>query len=184
MNVDELIGHNGTVISSQATYVVMAINGRNIRFDFIGKVEFRLEKDTSGICSILSEHPILIDHNEPWSETYINSIPSDPEIFIKDIREGITNITGGWRDWKKYVTKGTLFTFSNFRRNVLAGNGLLSHAPTSVMKVIVECCELHKVATYTFDGTYKPSVKKLLLVGQNFVVAEDFIEHYKSSAQQ
>ena len=95
MNADELIGHNGTVICSQATYVIIAVNGQHICLDFIGKAEFRLKKNTNGICSILSEHPILIDHNEPWSETYINSIPSDPELFINDLKKRITDITGG-----------------------------------------------------------------------------------------
>jgi hypothetical protein len=114
MSLDELIGHIGTAISSQATYVNIAVNGQHIRLNFISKEEFRLEKNTSGICFILSEHPILVDHNEPWSETDINSIPSDLELFSKDIMEGIIHIIGDWLDWEKYVTKGTLFTFSNF----------------------------------------------------------------------
>jgi hypothetical protein len=184
MKFEELIGRDGIVVGYQATYIIVAVGGLELHVDIEGKSEFRIRQGTGGQISLVSEHPLLLEHGEPWSETYINSKPADPIQLIEDISTAIKGVTGIWRDWKRYVTKGELFRFSNFTQNIAKGNGMLSYAPISITQAIVKACQEAGVSTFSTDGDFRRSSKKVLRVGKNFVVADDFVGHSESSAQQ
>jgi hypothetical protein len=182
MKFEDLNASDGIVADYQSTYVIVSINGQQMRFDFKGKTEYKLKKNTGGKCSILLKHPLLIDYNEPWSESYINSIPMDPKHFVDDMRIAIERVTNRWRNWKSYVTKGNLFTFDNFLRNVSSGNGFILNAPSSLTKSVAQVCEEHSVAIFTSGGLSKLPVKKVFFVGKNYVIADDLVKHVESSS--
>jgi hypothetical protein len=176
MIIDEINGLEGIVTGSQTTYALVSIAGSQIRLNFTGKKEFHLKKNTGGTLQILSNHPLLLDHNEPWSESYINTKPSDPEGLLKDLHARIYSTTEGWRDWTNYISTHAI------NRNIPEGNGLLSHAPGSITEAIVKCCDRIGIETYVFGGTFQPTLKKILFIGKNYVIAEDFYLEATSSA--
>jgi hypothetical protein len=168
MNFDELNGLDAIIIRSQTTYVIIRIGELQIRLNFKGKVEFHLAKNTGGTIILHNDHPLLLDYIEPWSDTYINTKPSNPECLLTDIKEAIYEVTEGWRNWTRYIYEHAI------KRNIIEGNGLLMKAPRSVTKAVVKCCERQAVATYNSEGTYQPSPKKLLFIGKNYIIAEVF----------
>lgn len=173
--MDYLQNKTVQVDNYQATFLTLKIDEQLFRFDFIGKKEFRLKKGDAGQFYYFEKHPLLIDYNEIIVTTYINSKPDHLERFMDDLKNAIEEITKGWRRWTNYLTdKNINFTFDQFLGNVKDGSGKLSEAPFTVNQEIIAVCNSHGVLTKSFESVLKPNNYKLILVGDNYVIAKDF----------
>ena len=115
-------------------HILIHANNKKVKVNFRGKEEFKLTKQTSGSFQLSENSPLLIDYNEPSSEIFINSKPSNPEHLMAKIKSVIDAKTEGSRNWLSYVTKDCNFSFDNFQRNIRQGNGLLMQAPLSIAR--------------------------------------------------
>lgn len=160
----------------QTTFVIFEIEGYRLRFNVYDKQEFKLKKGTTGEFIYFEKHPLLLDYNESFTTTYINSKPDDIIKLSADIQEGINNITLGWRNWMDYITdRQSNFTIDTFERNLSEGIGKLLEAPESITKKVIEICDNHNVLTKTFIGRLKDAKYKLIMVGNNYIIAEKFV---------
>ncbi|MES1181429.1 MAG: hypothetical protein ABUL44_01410 [Flavobacterium sp.] len=175
MDILELIDKPAKVLMYQATYLRVLIDNLIFQIDFIDKCEFKLRKETVGQIRLFETHPLLIDYNERFVTTYINSKTATPEQVALEIKEAITSITLSWRSWTDYVTdKKINFTIENFLRNLACGTGRLLVAPPSITKAVVSVCDTHNIATKTFDNDPKPALYKLMTIANNYVIAKEF----------
>jgi hypothetical protein len=117
----------------------------------------------------------LIDYNESWLTTYINSKPEHVENFITDFRNGMDEMTQNWKHWTHYVEdKRGHFTVDTFKNNVEHGRGKLFSAPFSMTQKLLEVCTKHHVSTKTFGNEFQSDAFKLILIGTHYVIAKAF----------
>ena len=174
----DIIGKTVIVDSFQTTYINLAVNGKIIRFDFINKKEFKLKAKNQGVFTLHETHPLLLDYNEQWVSAYVNSKASDVERLIFDIHSAIDGITDGWRNWTTYITNTDInFNLENFQRNLKEGNGKLFEAPLSIANAIMKTCESHNILTKSFEMEILPEANKLMMIGNDYVIAKDFKIH-------
>lgn len=164
----------------QATFIILNVDGEIIRFDFIKKVEFRLNKGTTGKLKYFENHPLLIDYNENFVETYINSKPENSEKFIEEIKVTIDKKTLGWRNWKDYFVDGDFFTYENFVKNINDGSGRFLKAPFLINQDVIKVCEKYNVKTKSFENELKTENYKLIIIENDFVIAKEFKLNIKS----
>ena len=131
MILEEHTGSIAKIAYYQATYVLMDISGERVRINFIRKKAFYLVKDCIGAFEILSKHPLLLDYNEPWATTYINSPAAQPGIVLEKMKDVINNLTTRRQSWVNYVPKNYLLNKEVLQRNLTERNGLLLQAPKS-----------------------------------------------------
>jgi hypothetical protein len=178
MKIEEHIGKLARISISQATYLLLDFKDQQLRVNYIGKEQFHLVRGAHGRFEILTTHPLLLDYNEPWGSTYINSPAPMPESFCDEMPLIIDQVTAGRRSWLSYTPKGYLPHHQVLLRNLKKGNGLLLNAPKSITEAIVASCRARNIQTVTFYSEVTPRKHKVLFVGNCFVIAEDFIEGY------
>lgn len=168
--------HNKTVKIEdfQTTYIILTIDNKTFRFDFKNKKESIIKKKETGILTLYREHPLLINYNETYCETYINSAPENIALFIEDFKKTIDERIKGWRHWKDYINIKTGINEDIFLQNIQKGSGKLLNAPFSVVEKLEKVCSKHHVLIRHFgDKIIKPH--QLLMIDNQFVIAEDFI---------
>ena len=174
-HIEELSGKFAAIISSQTTYVILKVNGCELRVNFHNKQEFVLKRKEVGNLDYLVDHPLLKDYNEQSVSIYINSKPKDLAKLNIDIQASIDESMQGWRNWKDYVTsKSSRLSIETFTNNLLSGSGRIFEGPSSVASKVTEVCEKHNVLTKSFVSIPKQNQFKLLLIGNNYVIAEEF----------
>ena len=73
MNISEIVDQVGEIENYQATFMTLKVGGQAIRIDFNDKREFKLSKGSNGQIKYFEVHPLLVDYNEKFATTYINS---------------------------------------------------------------------------------------------------------------
>ncbi|WP_152560132.1 hypothetical protein [Hymenobacter sp. IS2118] len=168
------------IVLLQTTYMHLAVGDGVFKIAFKDKAEYFLKRGKSGPLSYYTNHPLLLNHNEPRTTLYINSKPPDPQSLLEDIVTGINAIYQDWRDWRT-----TLFgnrkqaAAALAQQNLLHGNGiLLDYAPAPIVRAVIAACEKHGVATRYFGSLEAiPSPRgefKVLFIGPYYVIARDF----------
>ena len=174
--IEDLIGKTVKIIATQTTFMVVNFQQEDYKIDFDRKEEFLIKKGTEGILQIELQHPLLINYQEDFVETFINSQYSKSEELLKIFEQTINEQTKEYRDWKTYfeITNQN-YTIDIVKNNIEKGTGKLCSAPICISNKIVEQCNLLNIKTKTFDGTnFKIKPYKLLTVGYNYVIAMDF----------
>ena len=174
--IDNLINEEVKIISLQTTFLNIEFKNEFYRIDFDEKVEFHLKNGKSGILKIEEEHPLLIDYQENFVTTYINSPYKDIESFFNKLEKIIDIETRGMRDWKSYFEdKGINLTIDIIKRNVEKGYGKLCEAPLSITNKIVDFCNELNINTKTFyNQNLQTEQYKILWIGDYFVIAKGF----------
>ncbi len=180
MQIENLANRIVKIENYQSTFIVLNVDSQMLRFDFLEKMEFRLNKGTIGKLSYFEKHPLLIDYNENFVETFINSKPKNSEQFIKEIKIAIDQKTLGWRNWKDYFVDGNFFTYENFVKNINDGSGRLLKAPFLITESVIKVCENHNVKTKCFKSELKTENYKLIIIENNFIIAKEFKLNSKS----
>lgn len=168
--------HNKTVKIEdfQTTYIILSIENETFRFDFKNKKESFVKKKEIGVLALYKQHLLLINHNETYCETYINSAPEKIDLFVDDIQKSIEESLNGWRHWKDYIKIKTGINEQVFLQNIQKGSGKLLNAPFSVLEKLEKVCSKHHVLIRHFGNKIiKPH--QLLMINNQFVIAEDFI---------
>ncbi len=159
----------------QATFLVLKVENQLFQFDFWDKKAFKLKKGTFETLYYWDNHPLLMDYNENWLTTYLNSKPEQVDDFINDFKNVIDEMTQGWRQWTHYIeNKHIHFTVDTFVNNVKQGHGVLLNAPFSITQKVLTVCAKHHAATKTFGKEFQSDDFKLLLIGNNYVIAKAF----------
>ena len=176
MTLEELRSKIVEVGVTQTTYVQLKADTQSYKVSFINKKEFNLNKGTVGELQFYEDHPLLIDFNEILESTYIGSKAEDAELVANEIKKAIEEITLGWRPWTTYfVNRNAQYGYSIFLNNLMTGSGKILDAPPTITKKVVEVLRKHSIDTNTLDSRhYEIKKSKLLLIGNNYVIAEDF----------
>ena len=175
MTIQNFVNKIVEIESFQTTYVILKAEGVAVRINFYDKKEFRLNKGTTERLQYFEKHPLLVNYNERFATTYINSKPKDFMKLSENIQSAINELTLGWRSWTDYVTnKAINFTLDTFENNLKNGNGKLIEAPLSITKKVVAICEQQKVLTKTFQIDLEAKSYKLITIGNDFVIAKEF----------
>ncbi|PJJ60439.1 hypothetical protein [Hymenobacter chitinivorans] len=161
-----------TVMVAETTFAVLTMPGKKYRVDFVEKAEALLKPGMRGKFFSCSEHPLLLRYNSGSVSVYINSLPQDPQSLFGEIQARIQALLQSWRDWREEYSAKQLL------RNLAEGTGLLLDAPVPVAKAVIAACTAHGVATWVADPleleTEATPAFHLLLVGDGYVIAEDF----------
>ena len=168
-----------TVAVAQTTFAVLTTPKARFRVDFIDKAEAYLKPGMRGNFSSYSEHPLLLSYNSRLAEVYINSRPEDPDGLLVEICKRIEAIFQGWRDWRCVLSGRKSTGEKQLKQNLLDGSGLLlPGAPIVIAKAVIEACTDYGASTYVLGdiGNTLPvaSPSLLLLIGEGYVIAEDF----------
>jgi hypothetical protein len=174
VEIENLANRNVEIENYQSTFIVLNVDNQMLRFDFIKKVEFNLNKGTTGKLKYFENHPLLIDYNENFIETFINSKPENVDLFIDDIKSAIDSKTLGWRNWKDYFLERGFFSFENFVKNIKEGSGKLLKAPFSITQNVIKVCDKHNVKTKSFENVLKKNNYILILIENDYVIAKEF----------
>lgn len=176
MTLEELKGKIVEVGITQTTYVQLKTDTQSYKVSFINKKEFDLKKGTVGELKYYEEHPLLIDFNEILESTYIGSKAEDAELVADEVKNAIEEVTLGWRPWTTYfVNRNAQYGYQIFMNNLKTGNGKILDSPPTITKKVVEVLSKHSIKTSTVDSRpYEIKKSKLLLIGNNYVIAEDF----------
>lgn len=160
---------------SQTTFLVLKVENQCFQIDFLDKKAFKLKNGMLGRFEYFENHPLLMDYNENWLSTYINSKPENVECFINDFKHVINEMTEGWRHWTHYVAnKRARFTEDTFVNNVKQGHGQLFNAPFNLTQKLLDLCAKHNISTKTFGKAFQSNDYKLILIGDNYVIAKAF----------
>ncbi|WP_210489411.1 hypothetical protein [Rufibacter aurantiacus] len=161
---------------TQTTYVQVKTDNKSYKISFINKKEFELKKGTVGELLFYEDHPLLIDFNEILESTYIGSKAEDAELVADEVKKAIEEVTLGWRPWTTFfVNRNAQYGYQIFMNNLKTGSGKILDAPPTITKKVVEVLHKHSIVTSTLDSRhYEIKKSKLLLIGNNYVIAEDF----------
>jgi hypothetical protein len=162
-----------TVMVAQTTFAVLTMPGKQFRVDFLEKAEARLKPGMRGKFAIEWEHPLLMKYNDPLVTIYITSRPQNAPKLFEETRQRIEMQLQGWRHWSSVTLEPKVF-----QQNLVEGSGmLLQAAPAPIAQAVVAACTAHNASTYS-DPTGRFPVDKpvlqLLLVGEGYVIAQDF----------
>lgn len=175
MEIQDLIDKLVEIESYQANYVIFNVDQQRIRIDFNHKREFRLKVKTKGQLQYFANHPLLMDYNESFTTTYINSKAENVDLVSNQIKAAIEEATLGWRNWTDYVTdKRINYTLTNFKQNLRNGSGKLLEAPLTIARQVVAVCSQHQIETKLFETPSKTGLYKLILIERSYVIAENF----------
>lgn len=169
IQIDELDNQKVKIIDFKTTYIVLEYNNELYRFYFNEKKEAFLKQKEEGFLNVFIYHPLLINHNESYQETFINSSPNDVDLFIQEIQECIDISTNNCWNWTDYLEINEQI----FKQNILDGSGKLLRAPFSIIENIEQICNKHNVKLKIFgEKTLKKN--KLIILNNQFVIAHDF----------
>jgi len=177
--IEELTNKNVRILETQTTFLTLECENNIFRIDFENKTEFYLKKETFGKLKIESENPLLINYQENFVITYINSGYENPTKMLNDLKLIIDEETKNTRNWKSYFENSAInLTLKNIENNIKNGRGKLCEAPISISKKIVEYCNNLNIKTKTFDEkNFSIKPYKILIIQDNYVIAMNFKLH-------
>jgi hypothetical protein len=169
----------GVILATQTTYLTLEVKQGLFKIEFRGKAEFRLKKGARGALGQYTQHPLLLDHNEPRGRLYLNSRPTNPSALLEDIKQRIAHVSENWRSLPFYLFRwNQAGALALVQQNIAQGSGiLLDFAPVSIVRAVVATCEQHGVAT-KFFGPLEPAALvnelSVLFIGSCYVIAKEF----------
>ena len=81
---------------------------------------------------VVSEHPVLLDYLDAWSDVYLASAASQPEAVLEHLAAEIALIVSPWRSSESYFND--LVDPQDLLRD---GSGLLIRAPQTIVEGVV-----------------------------------------------
>ncbi|GGF18902.1 hypothetical protein [Hymenobacter cavernae] len=176
----------GQLRYSQSTFLELVTDTEVHRIDFGGKLNFRLQRGTYGPVSFHDEHhPLLNGVQGPSTTLLARPSPhliANPAALLADIRQELRTQAGEWHDfvrgswamwWQRLLAHNIV---PNLTRT---GGIILENVPIHVAQAVAEICTHHRVETYYHlpteqQFTHTAPSYKLLLIGRNYVIAQEF----------
>ena len=159
------------VVVRQTTYWDLAVcpEGSRCRVHFLGKVEFEFVGSLADRITVCSNHPLLIEHEEPEDSLYISTSTREPEAVLEGLRELCEQHFGGWRPLVHYLND--LAPAGDLLR---AGYGLLLRGPRRFVAAAAGQLADHRINAQIHHGTARGTTLQVLELGRSYVVAEEF----------
>ena len=166
--VPECLRGPGAIVRRQTSYwTVQPTTGHPWRVHFTDKLEFRFVEAAFTSLDLASQHPLLMDHDEPWQTLYFLGVPSEPKLVLSKASQSVSAATEGWRCLAQYLNRSAPF----------AGRyGALLSAPGSLISPIAAL--LNSYGSQTSILPNKPNSPgrslQVCLFGRSYVVARAF----------
>jgi hypothetical protein len=110
-------------------------------------------------------HPVLRDHSEPCVSLYFRGKPENPRELEQAVADIVCRMTDGWRDIRAYCDP---------RARLAQGFGIFMRAPKSIAVAVQLELEKASLACSVLSEAAARKGKRVLLLGQSFIVAEGF----------
>lgn len=134
-------------------------------------VEQEVKVSSSYEIDLLSQHPLLWNHNEPHGYLYYSSEPNNRYEVLGILYEAHEHVFGGWRPLSDYANTylgGELIDFC------MGNNGLLAYGPKPIIDVyenaVADLLKTNYVPSYKPVGGFKA-----LIFTSGFVICQSVV---------
>jgi hypothetical protein len=167
MILDENI--QGLIIQRQTTFLTLrdTMSGEVFRVDYEGKKEWSLSEGLFDGFQILRSHPLLEQYQQVYVDIYLAGSPTDPYRTASMIHEALLTHFKSWRGYSSYG-------IGNLVQLLSSGWGLLYRGPSEAASLIVDILDSEMIEYSSLNSGRTQGEVKLLLLGRNYVVANDF----------
>lgn len=161
----------GKIIERQSTFIrFVTPESRQYKIDYIEKKEFLVDELSFRGVRVPSEHPLLDHYKQPILDVYISSKVENPAELARELSAMVNKEYYGWR------TVNECFNPQCSIESLLDGGyGLLYSGPNILGQKVISKLEENVITfstkSHQFKATHTP---KVLLLGNNVIVAEDF----------
>jgi hypothetical protein len=142
-------------------------SGDLFRVDYVNKREWSLDVEQFNGFQILETHPLLEHYNQEWMTIYLAGSADDPYRMISRIQETLLDHFKSWRGDCSYRYDYLVEVLSS-------GWGILYEGPSEAVSLVVDILDSEMIGHSCLNSRRPPSEAKLLLMGRNYVVADDF----------
>lgn len=139
------------------------------RVHFIGKLGHHFVSDIAESVEIKDGHPVLVNHQHPWTQLYISSRPERPGDLAAELLRAVPSELGPWRSPAQYFNR-------DFELRLLleGGFGLLFSGPEPLAAKVRQVLGAAEVGFTALPRKHPEQQARALIAGRNFVVAKDF----------
>ena len=116
----------------QTSFWDFSSSTETVRVHFLQKQEQSFASPECDDFRVVSEHPVLLDYLDAWSDVYLASAASQPEAVLEHLAAEIALIVSPWRSSESYFND--LVDPQDLLRD---GSGLLIRAPQTIVEGVV-----------------------------------------------
>jgi hypothetical protein len=156
------------ITKRQTTYWDLDTEHGPIRVHFHNKKEHRFVSPAADAFEVTASHPVLLNYSEPWSQLSIVGSSADAAEVIGALASVGSTILKPWRNLAEYLNPSVTPT------ELIQAGGVLLDAPDSLVSPISLALTGVGVCHTLIRSRPAAQAPKALIVGRNFVVAEDF----------
>ena len=161
----------GKIIERQSTFLrFVTPDFLKYKIDYVKKKEFLIDELSFRGVQVVTVHPLLVHYEQPILDIYISSKAENSSDLAKEFSDMVSTEFGGWR------TMHECFNPQCSIESILAGGyGLLYRGPNVLGQKVIS--KLEKNGIKFSSGLLKVGpihIPKVLLLGANAIVAEDF----------
>lgn len=169
-------GEGGEITVAQSTFVEIICGdqtaGGRFRVHYKHKQEVRLKPGARfESLEMCTDHPLLIEYQEPSDVVYLDSRVADRRRFISLLERAAAEHFGHWRTLYSYVNAAYSNRFEEFFDE---GFGIMMDSPRSFTKRVLAIAQAEGVDLHIQPGAPKDKVPQLMLLGEFFVIADGF----------
>ncbi|GGG35800.1 hypothetical protein [Hymenobacter glacieicola] len=177
----------GLIRYTQTSFLELVTDTEVHRIDFVGKLTWRLQRGTHGPLSFHHDHPMLSALHIPLTTLMAratpDSLPQAPAL-LHAIRQELYTHQDKWYDF--YANSWTRcwqhLSHYNIRPDLTRTGGIiLNQVPIPIAQAVAAICSRYDVDIYYLPPPELASPPppaspfELLLIGQNYVIAREFI---------
>jgi hypothetical protein len=152
----------------QSTFWDFVDAERALRVHFKGKKDFRAAQDEVASIQVVSQHPLLLDYQEPHASIYVAGVGGNPSMILSELREALLAATLRWRDASTYLNAASEAVLAD-------GYGMLFRGPESLGKIVVAILSNAQIS-HSLLPSGRPTVPvQVMVAGDNWVIAEQFL---------
>jgi len=162
----------GFIDEAQTTFVKFtdSKSGQIFRIEYKDKKEFYIKPGPFTGFSIVDKHPLLDQHEHTYTILYISTSTKEYEVVDSKLSVVLYEHYQGWRGIKNYCNIGY-----GVEKILKQGSGLLYEGPPSGAEVIKNVLKEYDISYSTpYEGKPNGEKYKVLFLGSNFIVANDF----------
>jgi hypothetical protein len=162
----------GTIDETQTTFVKFtdSKSGQSIRINYKDKREYNIKPGPFKGFSIVNQHPLLDQHEHTDTILYISYALKEYELVDSKIEDALYEHYKGWRGIKNYcnISYGV-------EKILKQGSGLIYEGPPSGAEVVKNVLNEYGISCSSpRKGKANGNKYKVLFLGKNYVVANDF----------
>lgn len=161
----------GKIIERQCTFIrFVTADSCQYKIEYIKKNEFFIREFSFLGVQVVSQHPLLSHYEQPTQDVYISSKVTNAPELAREFSSMVNKEYCGWRKFNE------CFNSQCSIESLLEGGfGLLYSGPSILAEKVMSKLEDRGITFSTISRQIKPSnIPKVLLLGNNAIVAEDF----------